>query len=247
MAGGHLQATWHSGHLRAWFNAGADFIIAWKPYHYDASIYVDMGVSYTFHVLFATVHISVDVGADLHIWGPEFTGKAHIHLWIVSFTVRFGASASQTPQPIDWHTFKSSFLPADSEICSIVVKDGLVRKVDRDDKSDLGVINPKHLCLVTNSVIPATDAEHETKVSNFQKFGIGSMDVKFNELTSTITITITKDGNHVEEDFAYIPILKKAPTGLWGESLTPDLNGKQFIENTLSGFEIKPKKQHQPG
>ncbi|WP_424094384.1 DUF6603 domain-containing protein [Moorena producens] len=248
MAGGHLQATWHSGHLKAWFKAGADFLIAWKPYHYDASIYVDMGVSYTYH-FFGTHHITVDVGADLHIWGPEFTGKAHIHLWCVSFTVSFGAGASQTPQPIDWDKFKSSFLPADSDICSVAVKDGLVIKINQDDKSDLGVINPKHLCLVTNSVIPATDAEHETKVSDFQKFGIGSMAVKLGELTSTHTITITRDGkdNHVEKEFAYTPILKKSPTGLWGESLTPDLNGERFIENTLSGFEIKPKKQPEPG
>lgn len=357
MAGGHLQATWHSGRLKAWFNAGADFLIAWKPYHYDARIYVDMGVSYSFHILFGTVHISVDVGADLHIWGPEFTGTAHIHLWCVSFTVNFGASASQTPTPIDWATFKDSFLPADSDICTVAVKDGLVRKVNQDDKSDLGVINPKHLCLVINSVIPSNqvsiqDKDHiildgmieekhniyyeddkktkirpwifpyhgaddlikdirtlmdkhsiihedsdtkenllkkiirhninevdlikdlrtlidkypivyktsDTKKNLLKKIetvfkypkaiaspGIGSMEVKSSELTSTHTITITKDGKKAEEDFAYIPILKKAPTGLWGESLTPDLNGKQFVENTLSGFEIKPKKQPDPG
>ncbi|NEO45424.1 MAG: hypothetical protein F6K55_15330 [Moorea sp. SIO4A3] len=281
MAGGHLQATWHSGHLKAWFHAGADFLIAWKPYHYDASIYVDMGVSYTWTDLW-THHISVDVGADLHIWGPEFTGKAHIHLWIVSFTVSFGASASQTPQAIDWTTFKDSFLPVDSDICSVAVKDGLVRKVNQEDKSDLGVINPKHFCLVTNSVIPATQAkiaegnttdirtiyyenEKYTQIKPFTKIdnqfqqetsaysreisapGIGSMEVRSADLTSTITITITKDKDPVEKYFAYIPILKKAPTGLWGESLTPDLNGERFIENTLAGFEIKPKKQPDPG
>ncbi|MGB3510700.1 MAG: DUF6603 domain-containing protein [Microcoleaceae cyanobacterium] len=287
MAGGHLQATWESGRLKAWFNAGADFLIAWKPYHYDGRIYVDMGVSYSFHLLFATVHISVDVGADLHIWGPEFTGTAHIHLWCVSFTVRFGASASQTPTAIDWDKFKSSFLPADDAICTVAVKEGLVRKINQDDKSDLGVINPKHFCLVTNSVIPATQAkiaegnttdirkiyyenEKYTQIKPFTKIdnqfqqetsaysreisapGIGSMEVRSADLTSTYTITIQKqkpEGNfeNAEEDFAYFPILKKAPTGLWGESITPDLNGEQFIENTLFGFEIKPKKQHEPG
>ncbi|MGK7880324.1 MAG: DUF6603 domain-containing protein [Crocosphaera sp.] len=259
MAGGHLQATWQSGRLRAWFNAGADFLIAWKPYHYDARIYVDMGVSYSFHILFGTVHISVDVGADLHIWGPEFTGKAHIHLWCVSFTVGFGAGASQTPQPIGWEMFKDSFLPKADDVCTVAVKDGFVRKVDQENKSDLGVINPKHLCLVINSVIPIKNAEKstsgpivieqdDTKDQPNTKFGIGSMEVLSDDLNSSIIITITKDGknNHVEEEFTYRPILKKAPTALWGEFLTPELNGKQFIENTLSGFEIKPKKQHEP-
>ncbi|HAA26836.1 MAG TPA: hypothetical protein DCE56_03055, partial [Cyanobacteria bacterium UBA8553] len=80
MAGGHLQARWESGPLSAWFNAGANFLIAWKPYPYEASISVDMGVSYTFEVYlwFTTIHktISVDIGADLQIWGPDFSGIA---------------------------------------------------------------------------------------------------------------------------------------------------------------------------
>ena len=52
MAGAHLQATWQSGALRAWFNAGADFILAWKPYHYELELYIGMGVSYTFEPRF---------------------------------------------------------------------------------------------------------------------------------------------------------------------------------------------------
>lgn len=251
MAGGHLQATWNSGALSAWFNAGADCIISWKPYYYDISIYVDMGVSYTFH-FFGTHHITIELGADLHIWGPEFSGTAHIHLWIISFTVRFGSSSS-TPQPITWDEFKQSFLPADKDICSITVKDGLVRKVNPDDESDLGVINNKHFCLVTNSVIPtknyqlgSTATSIEVKEAN-SEFGIGSMAITAKQLNSTHYITIQREGDDVQEDFAYVPILKKAPTGLWGESLTADLNGNQFIENALSGFEIKPKQQPKPG
>ncbi|HAT12815.1 MAG TPA: hypothetical protein DCS91_03735 [Microcoleaceae bacterium UBA11344] len=261
MVGGNLQATWNSGSLRAWFNAKADFIIAWKPYYYDISIYVDMGVSYTYHV-FGTHHITVELGANLHIWGPEFTGIAHIHLWIISFDVRFGNSAAQAPTPIDWKTFKNSFLPADSDICSIAVKEGLVRKVNQDDKLDLGIINPKDFCLVTNSVIPAKKAVYqqsessptldiETDGANLE-FGIASMAVTSQDLNSRLIITINRDGKPLtsqqfQEEFTCTPILKKVPVGLWGESLTPNLNGNQFVENTLAGFEIKPKKQPDSG
>jgi hypothetical protein len=261
MAGGHLQATWNSGPLSAWFNAEADFLMSWKPYHYDISIYVDMGVSYTFH-FFGTHHITVQLGADLHIWGPEFTGIAHIHLWIISFDVRFGSSASQSPKAIDWNEFKTSFLPAADAICSITVQEGLVRKVNQDDKTDLGIINPKDFCLVTNSVIPANKAVYTKDItlqddqiqiaaSNTQ-FGISPMEVKSEQLTSDLTISITRDGKSLssaefDEDFACIPLFKKVPIALWGESLTPSLNGNQFIENTLSGLEIKPKKQPEPG
>lgn len=115
MAGGSLQALWQSGNLKCWFDIGADFLIMWKPYHYEIDVYLSFGVSYTFRInlLFThiTVTISVSLGADLSIWGPAFSGKAHIHLWIVSFTVSFGASASQTPPPIPWSDFEQSFLP----------------------------------------------------------------------------------------------------------------------------------------
>ena len=261
MAGGHLQATWNSGPLSAWFNAGADFLMSWKPYHYDISIYIDMGVSYTFH-FFGTHHITVQLGADLHIWGPEFTGIAHIHLWIISFDVSFGSSASQAPTAIDWNEFKTSFLPAADAICSITVQEGLVRKVNQDDKTDLGNINPKDFCLVTNSVIPANKAVYTKDItlqddqiqiaaSNTQ-FGISPMEVKSEQLTSDLTISITRDGKSLssaefDKNFTCIPLFKKVPIALWGESLNPSLNGNQFIENTLSGLEIKPKKQPDTG
>jgi hypothetical protein len=230
-----------------------------------------MGVSYTFEVdLWLTTirqTISVDIGADLQIWGPEFSGIAHIHLWIISFDVSFGSSSSQKPNPINWETFKSSFLPADSDICSIAVKDGLVRKVNQDNKSDLGIINPKDFCLVTNSVIPAKNAVYQHQQSESSptlvittdganlEFGIGSMAVTSQELNSKLTISITRDratltSQEFLEEFACTPLFKKVPTalwGVWGESLTPDLNSSQFVENTLSGFEIKPKKQPVPG
>ncbi|MBD2289267.1 hypothetical protein H6F92_10870 [Microcystis wesenbergii FACHB-1317] len=252
MAGGHLQATWNSGPLSAWFNAGADFLMSWKPYHYGIPIYVDMGVSYTFQS-FGTQHITVQLGADLHIWGPEFTGIAHIHLWIISFDVRFGSSASQEPTAIKWEEFKPSFLPANDAICSIAVKDGLVRKVNEDDKTDLGIINPNDFCLVTNSVIPIKTCHVNLNTQGINtKFGIGPMAVTASELTSELTISINKNGTTLnstefDEDFACIPLFKKVPIALWGESLTPSLNGNQFIENTLSGLEIKPKKQPKPG
>nr|BFE59358.1 hypothetical protein GCM10020063_038840 [Dactylosporangium thailandense] len=127
MAGGHLEVVWQSGNLRAAFTAGVDFLIAWKPYHYDARAYVDFNVSYTFD-FFGTHHISVDVGADLHIWGPDFAGTAHISLWIISFDVAFGAQNQTGPAPIDWPAFRR-FLPA-ADPCTLTAAAGLIREQD---------------------------------------------------------------------------------------------------------------------
>lgn len=288
MAGGHLEAVWESGDLKAWFKAGADFLIQWKPYHYDASIYVDVGVSYTFKInlLFTSIRvtISVDVGADLHIWGPDFSGHARVHLWIITFGISFGADASQELPPIDWETFRASFLPVpvqrdgktDDNICSISVKDGLVREMRED--AGRWIINPKHFSLTTSTAIPFTvlnikntndvsidsiyyaedGAKQEIlpfgrprtgqeKSTKITRIAIGSMDLKADQLTSTYTIEITRDDQNAESDFVYQPILKRVPAGLWSESRTPDLNGEHFIENALTGFEITPAKVPTPG
>jgi hypothetical protein len=282
MAGGHLEATYEAGPFKAWFKEGADFLVAWKPYHYDAEIYVDMGASLTYH-FFGTHHITIHLGADLHIWGPEFGGEGKVHIWVISVHITFGDQSAQKPGAIDWAGFKESFLPADKDICAVTVSKGLVTKGSGSD--DLGVVNPKELTLRIDSVIPSNIAhivykenddikEDEIlkkdsqlyfeddkytkpipftknqddgitqKTSSYSKPvalpGIGSMEISANDLESTQTITITRDGTSVEADFSYTPILKKVPVGLWGTQLEPSLNSAGFIDNALTGFEITP-------
>ncbi len=247
MAGGHLQALWDSGDLKAWFILGADFLISWKPYHYDAEIYVDMGVSYTFS-FFGRHTIKVELGADLHIWGPDFSGNARIHLWIISFDVTFGAGAAQNPQPIDWAAFKTSFLPQSEDICSIAVQDGLIRK-STDDAKDLGVVNPKELVLITNSVIPAKTAT-SANTTNLgletvnPDFGIAPMAVS--DLTSHQEIEIKINNQPVTNRFIFEPILKEVPAGLWGKKVKAAVNGKKIIPNTLAGYKISPARPEEP-
>lgn len=91
MAGGALDVQFRSGSLHAWLTAHADFLIQWKPVHYVVSIGVSIGVSLTVHVLFVKATIKVEVGADLDIWGPPIGGVAKVHLWIISFSIGFGA------------------------------------------------------------------------------------------------------------------------------------------------------------
>jgi hypothetical protein len=241
MAGGHLEATYEAGPFKAWFKEGADFLVAWKPYHYDANIYADIGASLTYH-FFGTHHITVHLGADLHIWGPEFGGEGKVHIWVISVHITFGDQTSQKPGPIDWDTFKKSFLPEDTKVCSVVAAGGLVTQ--GSDSNDLGVVNPKELTLRTDSVIPLKTSSVLLEADKINTgFGIGSMEISANDLKSTQTITITRDGGPAESDFAFTPILKKVPAGLWGSKLKPEVNDPGFIDNALTGFEIKPAKE----
>jgi len=262
MVGGHLEATWSSGALRAWFKAGADFLITWQPYHYDASFYVDIGASYTFE-LFGTHTITVELGADLHIWGPEFAGSATLHLWIISFTVNFGSGSPQRLIPITWANFKTSFLPEATQIVSINVQAGLIRQIKPENNQPAcWNVNPKEFVFATNSVVPSNEAYLANKsdpTAKPTKLSIGTTQTELavapvgieSSVTSKQIITIAYEGIDVSALFEFVPILKAVPAGLWGKpNLTadkqflnpPSLNGERLLENTLAGFEIKPAK-----
>jgi hypothetical protein len=262
MAGAHLQATWQSGALRAWFNAGADFILAWKPYHYELELYIGMGVSYTFEA-FGNQTLSVDLGANLHLWGPPFSGTATIHWSIISFTVNFGQDSPQRLEKLDWETFKSSFLPNSAEICSVVVQQGLMRQMKAEgEQAERWIVNPKEMVLAINSTVPLNKLK--TLASHLRLDGpnlaekaltIAPMGIESN-LESTCSIEITRDdGQKLEKDkFQVRPIRKSMPAGLWGKPhlsedreylKLPNLNAAPLVENLLTGFEIRPVKRNQ--
>ena len=143
-------------------------------------------------------------------------------------------------------------MPADEAVCSITVTEGLINQVEKGNET-YEVMNPKTFSLATNTLIPVKEAyrgqgsESPIETGGAAKaFGIASMALESSDLQTRHTICITREGANVEEDFLFTPIHKNAPTGLWGESLTPDLNGEQFIENALSGFQLTAKKERTP-
>lgn len=114
MAGGSLEAVYKSGELRAWFNAWADFLIMWKPFHFYITVGINVGASYTVHFIWTTT-FKVELGAELELWGPQTAGSVKVKWWVISFTVKFGDQnvSKQGPRTIDWPQFKEYFLPKD--------------------------------------------------------------------------------------------------------------------------------------
>lgn len=259
MAGGNLSATWEDGDLKAWFDASMDFLIAWKPYHYEADFHVSVGASYTYW-FFGSREVTAQVGADVSIWGPEFAGRAYVDLNIVSFTIRFGPQEKPSLTPIDWPQFRQSFLPAkDEEICTITVSDGMVQQdrpsPDANGSGDgLGTINPLELVLATDSVVPSKtarlgEAGHDTALPTdgaTLAFGIGPMDRKDGDLRTTQRIVVTHGGKAYGEHFEYRPLRKNLPFALWGGELRPSMNNPQMVGDMLTGYEIRPKAPREP-
>lgn len=114
MGGGALDIEFHAGGLRAWFTAHADFLIQWKPVYFFASVGVSIGISLRLDILFIHATITLEIGADLSLWGPPTGGIAHIHLWIFSFAVSFGAEFGAGMNYLSFDEFRT-MLPVDSK------------------------------------------------------------------------------------------------------------------------------------
>ena len=259
MAGGYIEAAYESGAFKADFKEGADFLLGWKPFHYEADIYIHMSASYTYH-FFGTHHITADLSADLNLWGPDFGGEGKVKIWVVTIHITFGDQGAKQAEAIDWDKF-NQFLPDEDKRVSVRVDSGVV--ANSLTSGHLGVINPKELVLVTDSAIPITEAirgeitDSITEENNLStttvdgisadtNFGIGSMGIETVD-SAVHNIQIKRYSNDTEEfsdsvesEFQFEPILKKMPAALWGSDLNPDVNANRFIDNALSGYKVSP-------
>ncbi|MCB9272916.1 MAG: hypothetical protein H6564_02685 [Lewinellaceae bacterium] len=246
MAGGSLEAVWKDGSLKASFLIGADFLISWKPYHYDAQIYVHMSISYTFW-FFGEHTVSLSIGADLHVWGPEFSGVARIDLSIVSFTVEFGPTPLNPVQPISWQEFNDSFLPA-ANLLTLSIADGLLSTAKEETTgAEIWVINPKTFTMNTDSVLPIEQGMYDDQAglqplfrSRNTQFGISPMGLGASKVQTRASLAVFNNSNDDQQGyFRMRPIFKAVPRALWGTTLSAGLNKeKELVHNVLTGFTL---------
>jgi hypothetical protein len=176
MAGCSLKASFDTSIVKVWFNVGADFLIAWAPFHYEADVYVSLGCS----VNLGLFTLSISVGADLYLWGPPFGGRADVDLAIVSFTIFFGADRIPPP-PIGWSDFKEKFLPANNQTqqaaprmlmafaeSATVAADNVTNILKSTIESGLNgtnvsgfdwILDPDHFSIVVNSTVPVNNPQ----------------------------------------------------------------------------------------
>ncbi|WP_422769974.1 DUF6603 domain-containing protein [Plantactinospora sp. WMMC1484] len=247
MAGGTVSAIWQDGSLRASFDAAMDFLIAWQPYHYEASLQVRIAASYTYH-FFGTHTINVQVGTDVRLWGPNFGGAATIDLGVTSITIGFGAGPAGRPDPVDWTRFRDTLLPERDRTTTVTLRATALRTAEGADADELGLADPATLELTTDSAIPATRAVRgapgaETALSTGTadtRFGVGPLGIAPGGITSTHRITITRNSLPADGDFDYVPVLKGLPYAQWGGRPTPSAGDPALVENLLTGYVVRP-------
>jgi hypothetical protein len=135
MAGGRLEAAFNAGWVWASFAYGMDALVSWDPFFYDVSGFarVSAGVRIKVHIPFdgdVGVTLSLSIGAEVHVWGPELRGEATLDLDVASVTVRFGSTGAESGRnKIGWAQFHERYLVAgdpDGVTMSASVTSGLL-------------------------------------------------------------------------------------------------------------------------
>jgi hypothetical protein len=111
-------------------------------------------VSASVKVGFVHITVSVEVGVDLHLWGPPLGGQARVHLWFVSFTLDFGASRPP-PRTVTWADFVTQLPPATSAL-SLAAVSGR-RATPSGDDPGVWYVGTHGFSFATHSALPASD------------------------------------------------------------------------------------------
>lgn len=254
MAGGRLSAVYSLGKLKAYFIAALDLYMAWKPFAYEASLQVCVGASYRLDCWFVHHTFTVELGAGLHIWGPEFAGTAHINWFIISFTISFGSGSKPSDQGIEWNEFVDSFLPKEETHAAGVAADNEAQKADPVTiQYEDGVIGAQDgtLCradalrIRVESVIPIT--AYSWNESDPQNTGckVCVQPMKEKNLENCLNVKLLdEEGRCVDARTSLVK--KNLPSALWGQksgdALVKDVSCGIVFVLTTSAFALFPVK-----
>ncbi len=231
MAGGKLSATYNAGWLQAWFVAYADFLIGWKPFHYDIAMGISIGGKAIIDIELATITISFSIGADVKIWGPPFAGIAKVDLSIISFEIPFGDQSPAAPKPLEWSEFSTSFLPPSESVCGTVFTGGLLNDYKPSENSNpISIVNGYELAFDVQSRVPCTTVGWKNQASAKASVAsanpvLGIAPMHLSGLESPLTVELTGPQGMVDPKtvFTTAVVSKGFPKAMWGAG-KPDLS-----------------------
>lgn len=245
MAGGRLNAVYAVGKLKAYFIVAADFYMAWKPFAYEASMQVLVGASYRLDCWFVHHTFTVELGAGLHIWGPDFTGTAHISWFIISFDIRFGHTPYDPDQKIGWTEFVDSFLPvndkrtAESEAGTFGAQKAAPLTISYMDGASAAegrtLCRADTLLISVESAIPLTKytVNQSGEKKTGQAFYIQPMGGE--KLENCLKVEL-RNGNGQYVNVRMSPVQKNLPSALWGKK-----GGDALVRDAVCGLSVAPE------
>jgi hypothetical protein len=237
MAGGELSARFQQGNLAAWFDLRTDVIVYWRPFNFSADLFVSIGASYTAHWGLLNKTFTVELSADVTLEGPPFAGVAHIHWWVISFTVTINGGHAPTDVVLgSWSDFATASLPAPTttssgtvdNICRARVTSGLIAVTTDAAGNQTWHLSPDQLTISVETVIPitvglkvstATSATPVAVVIDAPSLNVAPLGRYPLESTLTVTMVPTSGPScELSRGWTWTPaaVPTQAPAALWG-------------------------------
>ncbi len=253
-AGGKLEAVYKQGELRAWFTAYVDIEMGWKPFYYDFSVVVSLGASITLNLWLFSHTFTLEMSVDLHIYGPEFGGIAHVKWWVISFTISFDENKGErgSGKKIEWQEFKESFLKLQSaektnatdgeQILTINAAEGVVGKIG-EKGAQTEVLNADSARFVVESLIPSADIEfNRRQAASTEKLGVLPMGkvTLVSRLSIRITYGQTDQNREKQVECSTEEIRQNVPKALWSKEEKSTDDTEELINDALLGLALTP-------
>jgi hypothetical protein len=133
----------------------------------------------------------------------------------------------------------------------------MVKKVKDQDGNNVWVINPKELCIATNTFIPSTDYKinyqelgqtKKTAIADnkpaFNQPAIAPMALSIGGFSSVHNITLVGPDGVCE--LKAVAITQNTPKAIWGDKSKTD-ESTTLVNDVLTGFNLIPAKEPTPG
>ncbi|HEX7537186.1 MAG TPA: DUF6603 domain-containing protein, partial [Dermatophilaceae bacterium] len=239
MAGGRLEASADFGPAWAHIVFGADGIVYFDPFRFELDIYAHISAGVTIDVWIGEISISISIGAELHLEGPSFRGKATFSVGPVGITVPFGDTAQNAKVYLDWTQFLHKYLeeadPGRARAISAITGGGTrAPGTDGDKQSGTAdgsaekpyVVYPEFELLV-KTTIPSTAlvSGGAERAHGGAIIGIAPMNVADADTRLTLTLVDVLDGTHADQLGKLAVVVNTEgsfPVGVWGTPQADD-------------------------
>lgn len=266
MAGADAEISYNAGNLKAWLTGKLSIFLQWKPFLYDFEAGVSIGASYTMKVFGISETFRLEIGANLHVWGPNFSCSVHISWYIISFTISY-IDGKKVANTIEWKEFSDSFLATEEQSqtqmglrsaensngpsCLIQIIDGSLRTYSIDTGESITVACQERLQIEIKGAMPCTALFYgEEQLAVYEgKLGIVPMNIQ--NYQSRLVVRIFNDkGEEIQgtEGIVYEVITNSVASALY-KSGKPEINDgpiKDVIVGLRLGFRERDSKDILP-
>ncbi|KAJ9417890.1 hypothetical protein FOXG_08876 [Fusarium oxysporum f. sp. lycopersici 4287] len=258
MGGGRLDAVFSTGRTKATFSAYTNFLMYFRPFHFQSEIGVSVYASTVIGWRWFSVEIQVEISAMLELHGPPIAGVAHLHFWFLEISVRFGPDSPGVPR-LTTSQFLVMIKQAENDEEAARVEDHLFsiqrgeiannqNLVKKDPVLEEHVVRASQLQLNIQSRFPILDAACNNKpaaIQNFDSIFISPMQIASPVTTSTLKVTVTETDTNNYPAFSCTPIIKKIPSMMWKKyegDINPSSLGNSTNKTFAMGIMIEPEK-----